>query len=128
VRGFSLEHGLPIIIRPATAEDIAAFSDMANKPSIRAWAAELDGRIVGLGGVVLSRGRWLGFADLTPEARPYKMTIARAAIRFLADAKARGVKFIYVEADLSEPTSLRWLESLGFHLDPRTQYLYRWRA
>jgi hypothetical protein len=117
-----------LAIRPATREDIEAFSPMPNKPTIRAMVGELDGRIVGLAGVVLHRGRWLGFCDLTEDARPYKMTIARAAIRFLADARRDGIKFIYADADLSEPTALRWLASLGFHLDPRTQYLYRWRA
>jgi hypothetical protein len=119
---------LPLIIRPATAQDIAAFSPMPNKPTIRAMAGVLDGRIVGLAGVVFHRGRWLGFCDLSEDARPYKITIARAAIRFLADAKRDGIKFIYADADLSEPTAPRWLASLGFHLDPRTQYLFRWRA
>jgi hypothetical protein len=119
---------MPLTIRPATAADIAAFSDMPDKPSIRAMAAELDGRIVGLGGLVFHRGRWLGFVDLLPEARPHKIAIARAAIRFIAQARADGIKFIYVEADLREPTALRWLHSLGFCLDPRSQFLYRWRA
>ena len=117
-----------LTIRPATAEDIAAFSDMPNKPSIRAMAGELDGRIVGLGGLVFHQGRWLGFVDLLPEARPHKIAIARAAIRFLEEARRDGIKFIYVEADLNEPTALRWLTSLGFHLDPRSNFLYRWRA
>jgi len=89
---------------------------------------ELDGAIIALGGVALDRGRWLGFVDLTPEARPYRMHIMRAAIRFLADCRARGVRYVYVMADTREPRAVAWLTSLGFEIDPRTQYLYRWSA
>lgn len=117
-----------MIIRPASREDIESFSDMPNKPSMLAWAGEIDGRIVGLAGFVFSKGRWLGFCDLTEEARKHKMTIARAAKRILAEAGNRGIKFIYAEADQNEPRAVRWLTSLGFRIDPRTVYLYRWES
>lgn len=89
---------------------------------------ELDGEIVALGGCALVKGRWLGFCDLREEARPFKMHIARAAIRFLDHARKDGIRFIYVTADTQETGAVRWLTSLGFEVDPRTQYLYRWRA
>jgi hypothetical protein len=119
---------MPLTVRPATRSDIEAFSDMTPKPSIRAIAGELDGRVVALGGLVLAGGRWHAFVDLTEEAAPFKITIARAAIRFLAEARRDGIKFIYAEADTTKPTALAWLTSLGFHLDPRSNHLYRWRA
>ena len=117
-----------MLIRPATRDDIEAFSDIPNKPSMRAWVGEVDGRIVGLAGFVFSQGRWLGFCDLTEEARKYKMTLARAAKRVIAQARMDGIRFIYTESDPTEPTSVRWLTSLGFTVDPRTAYLYRWKA
>lgn len=115
------------IVRRATREDIEAFSSMRDWPTVLAWCGELDGRIIALGGFALFAGRWFAFADLTEEARRYKMHIMRTAKRIMADAQARGIKFVYTESQLNEPTSKRWLTSLGFELDPRSQYLYRWR-
>ena len=117
------------IIRPATRADIEAFSDMPGKPTIKAIVGDLDGRIIGIGGVALIAGRWIAFCDLTPDARKYKMTLARAAIRFIRDLKEQGVKFIYAEADTkNEPRAVEWIRSLGFELDPRSGINYRWKA
>jgi hypothetical protein len=117
-----------VIVRPATREDIEAFSDMPDKPTLRAWAGEIDGRIVALGGFAFSGGRWFAFCDLTEEARKHKFTIARTAHMVLSEARKQGIKFIYAEADPEEPGAVRWMASLGFTIDPRTVYLYRWRA
>jgi N-acetylglutamate synthase-like GNAT family acetyltransferase len=114
-------------VRPATREDIEAFSDLPMKPTLRAWVGEVDGRIIALGGFALANGRWFGFCDLKDEARQYKMTIARAGKRIIAEAKKQGIKFVYAEADRDEPGAVRWLSSLGFSIDPRTTFLYRWR-
>ena len=117
-----------VIVRAATKDDIARFSDLANKPTLRAWVGERDGKIIGIGGVALAKGRWFGFIDLTEEARPYKMHIMRAAKRLLAEARRDGIRYIYAEVSPSEPKALAWLTSLGFSLDPRSQQLYRWDA
>lgn len=116
----------PVTVRPATRADIDAFSDMANKPSVRAWCAELDGRIVGLGGLALIGGRWFAFCDLREEARPYKMTLMRTARRLFAQARRDGIRFIYAQVDDTEPGAVAWLESLGFEFDVRSDCLYRW--
>ena len=89
---------------------------------------ELNGEIIALGGFAFSHGRWFGFVDLKDEARRYKMTIARAAKRIIAEAREQGIKFVYADADPGEPGAVRWLTSLGFTVDPRTAFLYRWRA
>lgn len=116
-----------VTIRKATGEDIARFSDMPNKPSIRAWVAEdEDGNLIGMGGVALSRGRWYGFVDVTDAIRPFKMTIARSAIRFLNQMRRDGIRYIYAEVSDNEPGAKAWLESLGFEFDQRSQFLYRW--
>mgnify|MGYP001578005743 CR=1 FL=1 len=116
-----------VVVRPASAQDLDAFSDLANKPTTRAWCAEINGRIVGLGGIAAYNGRWYAFVDLLPEIRPHKMTIARAAARFLDAARRDGVKFIYAEVSPREPGALRWLMRLGFRVDSRSNY-YRWSA
>lgn len=117
-----------MIVRPASREDIEAFSDMPQKPTLRAWAGEIDGRIVALGGFAFTNGRWLGFCDLTEEARKHKFAIARTAKRVLAEARKQGIRFVYAEADPTEPGARRWLASLGFTIDPRSKHLYRWKA
>ncbi len=114
-------------VRRATREDIDTFSDLKNKPTIRAYVGEVDGEIVGIGGLAFSHGRWFAFCDLTDKARKYKMTIARMGKRIVDDAREMGLRFVYAEADPKETTAVRWLKSLGFELDPRTTYLYRWR-
>jgi hypothetical protein len=115
-------------VRPATREDIEAFSPLRNKPTIKALAMECDGKIIGLAGYALVKGRYFGFCDLHEEARQYKMHIARAARRFLKAARDDGIKFIYAEADPEEPGAVRWLTSLGFTVDPRTSHLLRWKG
>lgn len=116
------------IVRRATREDIDAFSSMRDKPTVIAWCGELDGKIIALGGLYFSHGRWFAFCDLKEEARRYKVHLARTAIRIMADAKANGIRFIYTESQLDEPTSKRWLASLGFTLDRRSQHFYRWSS
>jgi hypothetical protein len=115
-----------IVVRPATREDIEAFSDIAAKVTIRAFVAVRDGEILGLGGIARHRGRWFGFVDLEPELRPHKMLIMRAAKRFLAAARRDGIQYIYAEVSPEEPRALAWLTSLGFEFDQRSMHYYRW--
>lgn len=117
------------VIRPATAEDIARFSDMPNKPSIRAWVAEDEnGNLIGIGGIFLTGGRWFGFVDVHDEMRAHKMRLMRAAIRFLDEMRQGGVRYIYAEIAPKEPGARAWLESLGFEFDQRSQHFHRWSA
>ena len=117
-----------LIIRPATAADIEAFSTMTDTPSIRGYVGEIDGRIIGMGGLAFARGWWFAFCNLTEEARAHKMAIMRTAKRILAEARRDGIRFVYVERDPQEPRADVWLASLGFHLDPRSQHYFRWDA
>lgn len=118
---------MPLIVRPATREDITAFSSVKDTPTVKAWCGDLDGRIIALGGLSLTKGRWFAFLDLTEDARPYKMTLMRMAKRVMAEAARMGIRYVYTEADLDEPRSTEWLQRLGFEIDPRSEYLYRWK-
>ena len=115
-----------VTVRQATREDIAAFSDMVNKPTVRAWCAECEGEIIALAGFALFGGRWYAFADLPEKIRPRKMLIMRAAKMIMAEARKQGIRFIYAEADMNEPNAVAWLASLGFQADTRSERLYRW--
>lgn len=117
-----------VIVRRATREDIASFSDMENKPSARAWVALLDDKIIALTGFALIGGRWFLFLDITEEARKHKITMMRTAKMIMAEAHKQGIRFLYTERDEKEPKSEAWLRSLGFELDPRSQHYFRWAA
>lgn len=122
------KNNMTVIIRPAIRADIDAYSSQAGKPSIKGIVMEKDGCVIGLGGIAYAKGRWIGFCDLSEEARGYKMHIMRGARRFLDQMRREGIRFIYAGRDEGEPGSERWLKSLGFEIDPRSQTLYRWSA
>ena len=125
------------LIRPATREDLEAFSDMANKPTVVAWLAELDEisaegtgvrSIIAVWGLSYRDGRWVAFFDITPEARKYRVTRVKMGIRLFEEAKNRGIRFIYVRPDPDEPMAIKWLTSLGFKPDHRDDSFLRWSA
>ncbi len=113
--------------RPATAADIAAYSELDVNPTMKAWVADRDSEILGIGGFALSGGRWYAFCDLKEGLRRHKTFIVRSAKTIMDEARRQGIQFIYAEVDKDEPCAIIWMESLGFHLDPRSGYLYRWR-
>lgn len=87
---------------------------MPERPTVKAWIGEVDGRIIGMGGLAFVDGRWIAFCDLTDEARPYKVSIVKAGRAVMEEARRAGHKFIYAETDDKEPMAKRWLESLGY--------------
>jgi hypothetical protein len=119
---------MSLIVRNATRADIESYAGRPSAQTIRAVVGDLDGRIIGIGGMYLQSGRWYAFADLPEEARKYKVHIIRAAVRFLADARRSGVRIVYAVRDEGETGSLKWLTSLGFEIDPRSMIFFRWRA
>lgn len=116
-----------IIVRRATPTDIEGFAQDGERPTMKAWVGEIDGRIVGFGGLAYRRGRWIAFCELSEAARPHKRAIVRAGRAAIEAARQAGHTYIYAEADESEPMAKRWLESLGFRPDPKTG-LFRWQA
>ena len=100
---------------------------------MRGWVGEVDGKAVALGGFALVKGRWVGFIDITEEGRELlkknmyvRAALIRAAVTGLREARRMGVRFVYADADMRFPRADEMLEKLGFHVDPRSQVLYRW--
>jgi len=96
-------------------------------PTVKAWVIDVDGRVVGMGGLAFSRGRWIAFCDLTDEGRHYKRAIVKAGRAVMQEAGRAGHQFIYAEADPDEPMADRWLRRNGFRPDQSTR-IYRWQA
>ena len=76
------------------------------------WAetAELDGAVVGIGGIAYIGGRPILFSRMRDELRPYKKFIlrcARRAAQMAAETRAAAI------ANPDEPLSCRLLERIG---------------
>lgn len=122
---------MPLVVRPATRSDIEQFSERAKLATLRAYVADCDGELIGLGGLAFIKGRWFAFLDMKPgatDAPGHKMALMRTAKRVMADARSLGIKFVYVQPDANEPGAAKWLASLGFTPDGRDPHIYRWKA
>lgn len=90
--------------------------------------------MIALGGLALIKGRWVGFLDVTEAGREYlqkslmvKAALIRVIVEGLREARAVGIRYIYAEADMQFTGARELLERMGFHLDPRSACLYRWK-
>jgi RimJ/RimL family protein N-acetyltransferase len=99
--------------RPATREDYIAFYGEAPKRSLRAYVLDLDGRILGVGGIRYQNPGQppFLFSDIKPEARQWPKEMVKAAKMALADF---GPAPILAIADPHEKGSIRLLTYLGF--------------
>lgn len=115
-------------IEPATVDDIGKFSMGQGWPTLRAWVGKEGDEPIALFG--LARGadaRWYAFFDITDKARAHKKTIVRTGKMLMDEARKMGLQYVYAQADKNEPMAVRWMQSLGFELDPRSQILMRWK-
>lgn len=123
-----------VVSRPATREDILAFSSVVKWPTAKAWIGEIDGEAVALGGLALLKGRWIGFIDVTEKGREYltkslgvRAAMIRAMMEGMREAKRMGIRYVYAEADTQFPKARELIERMGFHVDPRSPALHRWK-
>lgn len=119
---------MSVTIRRATPQDVEDYwRHLPKTPSVRAYVGvDEEGNILGAGGVYLERGRWMAFCEVPDDNRHHKMAIMRTAIRIFRELKEAGVKYVYARIDPREPKALEWAERLGFELDMRSQFYYRW--
>lgn len=106
------------VIRAATPEDIAAVYGRRNDATVRAWALEWRGRVVGVAGVA---GNHVMFSDIVPDLPP--LLIARAA-RTFRDVAAAALRRPVV-AFTDNPALLTWLGFEGPRMiDGRPGYVF----
>lgn len=99
------------VLRPARIEDFVALYGEAPARTCFAYAADLDGKVVGVGGVSYHSEGHVFFSKILDELRPHRRFIVKAA-RIVADvARKAGAKAI---ADPREARSSKLLTHLGF--------------
>lgn len=106
---------------PATKADFEAFTaanlgvPMVPPVRCRAYAARVDGRLIGVGGIAfMPDGTRVAFTELTDEARRYPVALHKAALRTLALARELGIKRLVATTFSGHPAAERWLVRLGF--------------
>jgi hypothetical protein len=119
-----------VVVARATAEDLKEYmgDKIDSMPACVAWIGKVNGKPIGCGGYFRAQGRWWGFTNFDKRALLYKFEIAYWAHRALQHARRSGIRYLYAELDSTQPGASAWLQRLGFHLDPRSLYYFRWKA
>lgn len=78
--------------------------------TIQAYVAEMDGKVVGIGGIAYVPGKPVLFSKMKDELRPYKKFILQSARELAAKAKAVGAVAI---ANPKESLSCKLLHRIG---------------
>jgi len=120
-----------MVVTRATKQDCCDYfgAKLETIPSIIAWAGKVEGKTLIIGGFWCMQGRWAAFVDMkNKSALRYRWELAYWARRSLQHAQKSGIRYIYADLDSTHPGASAWLQRLGFHLDPRTLYYFRWKA
>lgn len=118
--------------RPSLPGDLAIVSPDPLPFRLRSITMLRDGEVIGVGGLVfrLDGTVWLG-AFLTPPAREAKFALHRTCLKFLREARERGVGLIFALPDPAQPRSEAWLTHLGFtatELFEHGRRVWQWTA
>lgn len=117
-------------LRPTTAADVLAFLGRPFPYRARAYTGWLGDTILGIGGIAeLPDGTALAFLHIAEGTERYAVSLHKAALKIIADAKARGVRTIVAQADPDRDTPPRWLTRLGFEpiaIDGET--IWKWQT
>jgi hypothetical protein len=100
-------------LRPATLADVMRFYGEPQQVTLQAVVMEVEGEIVGIGGLAYDGDKLRAFGDLKPAAFEHKHTIARAA-RMIAGMAGRACGPVFTAADPQYAESPKLLRRLGF--------------
>jgi N-acetylglutamate synthase-like GNAT family acetyltransferase len=116
-----------VVLRPARAEDFAALVPDPLPWRIKAVAAEVDGKVVGIGGLVYRPdGVWASVV-IADEGRRYKVALYRAAKQVLADARKSKIRKVFAVAEAGRHGAEAFLLRLGFEPVEGSD-VFVWRA
>ena len=103
-----------MIIRPCTREDFVAFHGKEPPMTVRALAAERDGKIVGVGGYYIQNGFAIAFSDNKPMTKREVVKAGMALKALLDTVKTHVVAQCGPEGDTAlkhygfEPWGMFW--------------------
>ena len=111
----------PVTLRPARQADFIAMFGAPPQHRARALAAEIDGRLVGLGGVALVMPGeadacefWVCFMRATNEFRARPVALHRAGLCMIEQARRLGIRRLVALAEPGIEPAERWLRRFGF--------------
>jgi hypothetical protein len=120
----------PVVLRPATKADFIALFGQPPKWRARALAAEIDGELVGLGGLglMMPSETWCCFMRATDAFRARPVALHRAGLRMMAEARRLGIRRLVALAEPGIEKAERWLARFGFEpedIDGATVWVWK---
>lgn len=105
-----------LITRPATRADFDAVGMEALPVRVRALTIEQDGKVLAVGGIVMDmpEGSTTAFCNLTKEAKPFGLSLHKAAVAMYREVIRLGIKRIVAQVDPDNPAAVRWVKRFGF--------------
>jgi hypothetical protein len=118
-------------LRPTVRADFDVLECKALARVKAVTGIDADGNIVGFGGVAyLSNGEVMAFTELTALAKASPVSLHKAALRVIREAKESGVKELVAISDYERSKDAgRWLARLGFFPEDRLgKLVWVWKA
>lgn len=113
-----------VTIRPASLEDVCSFYSGCDVP-VRMIAMEIDGEVVGIGGLAWLDDGVFAISWLKDAARASPRSILRGAHIVQAMMEEHG-GLVYATPDPDEPTAVALLTHIGFERHEKDDlYVYR---
>jgi RimJ/RimL family protein N-acetyltransferase len=110
-----LEVKRTVALRPARQADFLTLCTGPLPCRVRAIAGEIGGKVIGIGGLAYwPDGTIMAFLQKDDNAGRYPLTLHRAALMILAEARRLRIPRITAIADDNVEPARRWLERLGF--------------
>lgn len=101
-------------LRPTVAADFIALQGKPPDFRCQCLTAVVDGRVVGIGGLVRRSGAAWATVLMAPEAQRYPVAIHRAGLHAVAMFKRLRLPRVFALAQPGNPKAEAWLERLGF--------------
>lgn len=106
---------MTVTLRPGTREDIIALLGSPPDYRCKVVAAECDGKVIGLGGIVYCPDGLHASMVITDQFRASKFALHRAVARWMKNETIRsGYRRIVAHAEPGNPAAERWLQRLGY--------------
>ena len=118
-------------LRPTVRADFNALGIPALARVKAVTGVDADGNIVGFGGIAyLPNGKVMAFSELKESAKASPVSLHKAALRVIREAKEAGVKEMVAFSDYERSKAAgRWLARLGFFPEDRLDKLvWVWKA